>query len=273
MKNHRLFLLIWLALAAPIMAQQEDVSAVIMSATASYPEKMAAISLVGRHDIPAMMNALQDRKSCARLSPVQERACLNEVMNRLRELSDPEDKLEEALIRLAGDEGRDPGVREYALQHLALSYKQSVQKDAIVQALLGFADGSEISSTALLQLNGLMNQGCKIDQVQFQQALINSCRRDNLRIADKVTLLAVINSSRTVDALPSVREWAATAAEPIVVMGSIDVMRKLGGSEDLRFLNEKVATRNLEFAQKKLEQAREELTRRIGSAMEKADEE
>lgn len=221
-----------------------------MSHTESvYVQNMAALKNAGRHDIPVLLATLTDPSACQGMNPMQEQTYLNEVMNTLGRMDDPEMELESALVQLVGDTTRNPGVREYALQHLGLRYKNSRNKETILSTLYQYASSDDVFATALLQLHRLDRKGLASIDNSYSELLVRAATKENLRISDQVTLLSLINAYKVVEALPTVRMWLSESKAPIVVHGAAEVLKRYGDQNDLEFVQAHVMNRKADDVQ------------------------
>lgn len=243
-------------------AGEESRMAILGAPDASYGERASLLKEASRHDVPLLLEVLSNKVAVAGMSAPQERAFLNEVMNALRRLGDSEDGLEDAFIGLANDESRDPGVREYALQHLAPLYRESLRKTEILQTLKAFASTPPLDTAALLQLQSLKETGLPVSDDEFARLVIQSAMREERRDADRITLLALIQENRITAALPFVRQWAVQSEKRMVVLNSIKTLGALGGEDDKLLLEQVVAGRNLNYATLPVQKAVDELSRR-----------
>lgn len=228
----------------------------------SYGERISLLEKASRHDIPLLIGILSNKSAVAGMSAPQERAFLNEIMNTLRRLGDPEEGLESAFFGLASDATRDLGVREYALQHLTPLYRESLYKKEILQTLRAFASTPPLDTAALLQLQGLKEVGLPMDDEEFAQLVFQAASRKERRDADRITLLALIQEGRVTAALPFVRQWVAQSDKRMVVLGSIKTLGLLGEEGDRVLLEQIIAGRNLIYASDTIRKAVEELSRR-----------
>lgn len=200
-----------------------------------YAGSMAALKS-GNYGVEDLKRMLLDSANSASLDAVQERAYLNEVMNALRRTADPDDGVEEALVAVASDSGRDPGVREYALQHLGLWGKAGAQFAEATDALWDFTEDPTLSSAAILQLHHLGGARLR-GREAWGEVLAWAMNRENLRDADKVTLLLVSAESGAAEALPKAKAWALAAKDTVLLKCAIHAVGTLGTQEDLKFLD------------------------------------
>lgn len=208
-----------------------------------YAGNVAALKS-GNYGVEDLKRMLLDPANSASLDTVQERAYLNEVMNALRRTAGPDDGVEEILVAVASDSGRDPGVREYALQHLGLWGKASAQPAEAVDALWDFTEDPTVSSAAILQLHHLGGARLR-GQEAWASVLVEAINRDKLRDADRVTLLLVAAESRIAETLPKAREWALAAKDTVLLKCAIHAVGTLGTQEDLEFLDDLRTSKDL----------------------------
>lgn len=251
-----------LGICLPILAEEDVIFAALKSPAASYKDKMSALKQAGHYEAALLMDVLLDRSACSGLTEAQERSYLNEVMNHLREFDDPERDLAKTLVLLARDHERDPAVREYAIQHLGLVYNKSGSRHFILESLMELATDERLATASLLQLHHLRRSGVAVDDGTYSALVITASGRESMRMADQLTLLSIIGDEKNGDSLPAVKKWAATASYPLVVLGAIDVIRRLGAPGDAHFLDQEVATRNLSYANQSIERAKREIISR-----------
>lgn len=209
----------------------------------TYEARMAALR-AGGQGVEDLKGLLLDSGHSAGMDAVQERAYLNEVMNALRRSAGAGDGIEGTLITLASDSGRDPGVREYALQHLGLWRRNSAAPTLIEDALWRFASDPMLSASAILQLHHLGGARLK-GRETWATAVMQAISRENMRDADKTTLLLVAAESALVEALPKARDWALAAEDTALLKCAIHAVGTLGTPADLRFLDDLRSRKNL----------------------------
>ena len=224
----------------------------------SYAKQMAAVN-EGRYDIPALLSLLQDPKATSGLRPNEERAVLNEVMNSLVRMEDASSPLEDVLMALAFDVNRDPGVREYAVQHLLSWHAKTSHKAKVEEYLWRCTEDSVLSSGAILQLHHLAMNNNGVLAQPLAPVVLKALAHPELRDSDRITLLLVAAESGVSDAMPYARDWAETATDRLVLQAAVTAIGKLGGPEDLAFLDALESRRNLDEVRKTVESARNRL--------------
>jgi hypothetical protein len=247
-----------LACSAPWV--QASVLDALRSPHAGYTEKIQALAQAGRYDYAGMVRLLNEGACCTALTVVQERSFLNQVMNHLRREYDPVLGLENALIALAHDKSRDLKVREYALQHMALGLNRFTYKAPIIEFLHQVADTRELGVSALVQLHYLTRRDVPINRDRFVRQIIDRASEDRIPDGQKAVLLAIVGNLPAPEALPVVRWWAVESDTPMIVNGTIDVIRVLGNVDDLAFLEVHVVSRQLSYTREKIESAKRALS-------------
>ncbi len=231
----------------------------LLPATASYSEQMSAVS-GGRYSSQELFALLENPEAVSGLSPNQERAVLNEVMNKLRKIAAPDSVLEEAFMRIASDSSRDPGVREYAVQHLYLCHSTSENRDVVQEYLWKFAKDPILSTCAILQLHHLgLKKGITLSR-PLAPVVFEAMQRGNLRNADRATLLVVAAERGWTEALPFAREWGINTGDQVVLRAVLTAIGKLGDVRDLEYLKELESRQNMQNMQKSIEFTRTSLT-------------
>lgn len=225
---------------------------------ATYAEQMAAVN-EGRYDIPVLLALLQDPEATSGLRPNEERAVVNEVMNSLVRMEDAAAPLEDVLMALASDVNRDPGVREYAVQHLLSWHAKTERKAKVEECLWKCTEDSVLSSGAILQLHHLARNKKSVLARPLAPVVLKALDRADLRNSDRITLLLVAAESGISDALPFARGWAESTSDQLVLQAALTAIGKLGHREDLTFLEELESRRNLDDVRKTLESARSRL--------------
>lgn len=200
-----------------------------------YADSMCALKS-GGYDVDDLKRVLLDSRLSEKMDAVQERAYLNEVMNKLRQTAGAGDGVKETLVALARDSSRDTGVREYALQHLGLWVKTSIEPAEAIGALWGFTGDPTVSSAAILQLHHLGGE-CLLGREAWCDVLVQTMNRGHLRDADKVTLLLVAAESRVAEVLPRAKEWTLAAKDTVLLKCAIHAVGVLGTQEDMEFLD------------------------------------
>lgn len=222
-----------------------------------YADSMRALKS-GVYDVDDLKRVLLDSRLSGKMDAVQARAYLNEVMNKLRQSAGAGDGVEETLVALARDSSRDPGVREYALQHLGLWGKTSGMPAEIVDTLWEFTEDPTVSSAAILQLHHLGGERFQ-GREAWREVLSRAMNRGDLRDADKVTLLLVAAESQVAEALPRAKEWTLTAKDTVLLKCAIHAVGVLGTQEDLEFLDVVRAQKDLKDVEVVWAKARERL--------------
>lgn len=203
---------------------------------ANYKTKMRELSDATPYDSSYFIKELTDNKSTSGMSLAQKRHYLNEVMTWLRKVNDVELFVEKSLIELVQGDQYDPGVREYALQHLAVCYTQSQYKKLIIDSLLRAVEDSTIGVTALLQLHHLLSRSHCMNSSEYCELVLKACQREDMRIADQITLLGITRERGIDQALPYIRKWLRSSDNRMVLSGSIQALGVMGDQEDIQFL-------------------------------------
>ena len=225
---------------------------------ASYSELKASVK-DGRYDVAALKEILRNPEVTRGLRPNEERAVLNEVMDSLRRSEDAGSPLEDLLMAVALGPDRDPGVREYAVQHLLLWHAKTERKAKVEDCLWKCTEDSALSAGAILQLHHLATRTKGGLSRPLAPALLASLARPKLRNSERITLLLVAAESGVPDALPYARNWADEATDRVLLSTSLTAIGKLGGPEDLAFLTGLENRRNMDDVRKTLESARARL--------------
>lgn len=233
----------------------------------SYTELRAAVK-EGRYDVEGLRRLLRDPEATTGLMPNQERAALNDVMAALLRVESPESPVEDLLMEVAMDSSRDPGVREYAVQHLLLWHPKTPRKAKVEEMLWTCTEDPVLSSCAILQLHHLGMRTEKGLSRPLAPAVFGAMARQDLRNADKITLLLVAAESGMTAALPIAKTWAEATSEKLVLQAALTAIGKLGGPGDLAFLDALETRRNLDDVRKTVEFARG----RLGAEMIKGEQ-
>lgn len=233
----------------------------MLSSSATYPEQLAAVN-GGRYGVSELMALLQNEELVSGLFPNQERSVLNEVMNRLRQMEPPDSGLEDALMRVASDSTRDPGVREYAVQHLFLWYANASRKSKVEDYLWRCTEDPVVSSTAILQLHHFGTKSGATLSKPLAPVVLKAMARSDLRNADRSTLLLVAAERGITNALPFAREWAVGVTDRVVLQAALTAIGKLGSVQDLGFLDQLGKQHNLDEVRKTLEYTQSQLSRK-----------
>ena len=239
-------------MAGLAMAKEERPLPAVPSGALSYTELRAAVK-EGRYDVEGLRHLLQDPEATTGLMPNQERAALNDVMVALLRMEDPESPLEDLLMEVASDPSRDPGVREYAVQYLLLWHPKTPRKAKVEEMLWTCTEDSVLSSCAILQLHHLGMRTEKGLSRPLAPVVLGAMARQDLRNADKITLLLVAAENSMAEALPTAKAWAEANSDKLVLQAALTAIGKLGGPGDLAFLDALETRRNLDDVRKTVE--------------------
>jgi len=188
-----------------------------------------------------------------------ERVAANEAMNELRRVAAEGDGVPETFRAVALDEGRDGGVREYAVQHLG-AWGRSGRERAKAEAMLWeLAEDPVAGTAAVLQLHHAGGPSLK-GRPAWTELLERRMARPDLRDAEKATLLAVAAESGVREALPRAKEWAADAESVVLLRCALQAVGQLGGLGDVAFLDALAEEKELGGARGTWENARRRLT-------------
>lgn len=242
-------------LAGLAMAGEDRSRPTVPSGALSYAELRAAVK-EGRYDAEGLRRLLRDPESTTGLLPNQERAAMNDVMAALLRVESPETPVEDFLMEVAMDSSRDPGVREYAMQHLLLWHPKTPRKAKVEALLWTCTEDPVLSSCAILQLHHLGRRSETGLSRPLASAVLEAMARQNLRNADKITLLLVAAENGMVEALPTAKVWAESASDKLVLQAALTAIGKLGTAGDLAFLDALETRRNLDDVRKTVEFAR-----------------
>lgn len=233
-------------------------SQAILPPSSSYAQQMAAVKS-GRYGSEELLMLLRESGATAGMVPNHERALLNEVMNRLRHLEESDSAFADILMEVASDTNRDPGVREYAVQQLLPWHAKTDQKAKVEDYLWKCAGDPAVSSTAILQLHHLNAASSTTLAHPLAPVVIRAMARPDLRDSDRVTLLLVAAESGMAEALPFARDWAGDTADQVVLRAALTAIGKLGGQQELLFLDQLKTSRNLDEVQETVEYTRNQL--------------
>lgn len=235
----------------------------ILDPQISYADRKELVESSGYKEVPTLLEALSSSDAAKGMTLPQRRAFLNEIMNKLRRMNHPEMNLEKRLVTVAQDEQRDPAVRQYAQQHLGRLFARSDQQSYILDALTALSSNQETGVSALYQLHLLKKEGAAISSESIASLVRLHLAKTNLRNAEKLTLLKVVGQQKLAMGLPQVRDWAEESDHPVVVLGSIEVLGKLGSADEAMFLKNTVASRDMRFVKEKIEKALRDITQRL----------
>lgn len=255
MKARCLLLGLLCGTAGLAMAGEDRPRPSVPAGVLSYSELKEAVK-EGRYDAEGLRRLLRDPEATTGLRPNEERAALNDVMVALIRMEPPESPVEDLLMGVASDPARDPGVREYAVQHLLIWYPKTPRKAKVEEMLWKCAEDPVLSSCAILQLHHLGNRAEKGLSRPLTPAVLGAMARQNLRNADKITLLLVAAENGMDDALPTAKAWAEATSDKLVLQAALTAIGKLGGPGDLAFLDALETRRNLDDVRKTVEFAR-----------------
>lgn len=178
-------------------------------------------------------------------------ALVNEAINMLQRQVEFPGRLSETLCEMSANEAIDPLLRDYAIQHLSVSYVREVrekQKNAMVDALWSAAKRSrdESSGTALLALNHIakrdkINPSARsiIDSEAFaiflRQEAVNGAAHPGLRLACVHSLIEMQDSQ----SLALARSLSGDGTQRLMLRkAAIRLLGILGTAEDEKLLNE-----------------------------------
>lgn len=243
------------SLAGLSMAGEDRVLPPAPAGVLSYTDLRTAVK-EGRYDAEELRRLLQDPEATTGLLPNQERAALNEVMAALLRVEPPESPVEDLLMEVAMDSSRDPGVREYAVQHLLLWHPKTLRKAKVEEMLWKCTEDPVLSSAAILQLHHLGNRNGTGLSRPLGPAVLEAMARRDLRNADKITLLLVAAENGMAEALPTAKAWVESASDKLVLQAALTAIGKLGAAGDLAFLDALETHRNLDDVRKTVEFAR-----------------
>lgn len=236
--------------------------------SASLQERMLALSMTDRAYIQDIFDVLDSREYSSNLTAIQEKQLLNEVMNVLRRLSSPSEPLEWGFALLAMDEERSPGLREYAIQHLGAWAKRGEKSDWAVSILLELTHDPVVSTSAVLQLHHLRKQPMAIPTEFWPEILERSTSRQNLRDADKLTLLLVAKDQQWAPALSLARQWGKATADSQLFAVAVGTMAELGTEQDISILESWKGRPQAQYNEKVLAYAEQQLQKRKSASGE-----
>jgi hypothetical protein len=263
MKMLRVLLPAWLVASGalsqeshPIGDSQEDVG---------LAAKVEIVRQAGMEDLPVLYDMVRTASAAYGLNTAQERSLVNEALNRIRQLGGGDLGLESMLERVANDPARDPGVREYALQHLYLWHSSSDKKSEVERVFWEMSDSSMYASISLLYLHRLESKGAFEKGDKLDASVLKAMGMPGLRDADKITLMAVASERGLKQGLPTMREWAGGTSW-LVKVAATDSIGWLGDESDLQYLNEVVEIQNVREGKAALARAEKRMAmRREGS--------
>lgn len=213
----------------------------------------------GKYGVETLRDILRTPDMTQGLRPNEERAVLNEVMDGLCRSENADSPLEDLLMEVALNPDRDPGVREYAVQHLLLWHAKTERKAKVKDCLWKCAEVPVLSAGAILQLHHLAMRTKGGLSRPLAPVLMASLARPRLRVSDRITLILVAAERGVREALPYARNWAEEAPDRVLLSASLTAIGKLGGPDDLAFLTSLEDRRNLHDVRKTLESARARL--------------
>lgn len=260
MKILRVLLSAWLVASGafsqethPVGDSREDVG---------YAAKIEMVRQAGGDDLPALYDMVRTAGAAYGLNTAQERSLVNEALNRIRQLGGGDLGLEAMLERVAKDPSRDPGVREYALQHLYLWYPDSNKKDEIERVFWEMSDGSILASVSLLYLHRLDAKGEIKGGDKLDAAVLKAMGLPGLRDADKITLMAVTSERGLKQGLPTIRDWARGPSW-LVTVAATDAIGWLGDESDLEYLKDDVAVQDIREGKAAMARAEKRMAMRM----------
>lgn len=227
-----------------------------------YAAKIETVRRAGEGDLPALYDMVRTAGAAYGLNTAQERSLVNEALNRIRQLGGGGLGLEDMLEGVAKDPSRDPGVREYALQHLYLWYPDSGKKGDIERVFWEMADGSILASVSLLYLHRLDSKGNIKGGNKLDAAILKVMGMTGLRDADKITLMAVASERNLKKALPTILEWARGPGW-LVTVAATDAIGWLGDEDDLAYLKEDVAIQDIREGKAAMARAEKRMAMRM----------
>ena len=210
-----------------------------MAEGVSYAERVQMVQNADKSRIGELFEVVANASYAKDLSTAQERSLINETLNRIQQIGDVDSGVEALLEDVSKDPTRDPGVREYALQHLFLWHPKSAYQDDIKRVFWEMTDGSILSSVSLLYLHRLESTGDVRDNQQLDAAILKAMRSYAPRDADKITLMSVASERGLTAGLPIIREWAHGPSW-LVSVSAADSIGWLGDANDLRYLKDDI---------------------------------
>lgn len=215
-----------------------------MAVGSSYAERIEAVQNADKDDISDLLEVVRNTDMTRGLNTAQERSLINETLNQIQHLGDGGLGLEALLEGVAKDSSRDPGVSEYALQHLYEWYPASNHKEEIERIFWEMSDGSIHAAVSVLYLHRLNPKRAVGEDKRLNNAILKAMRLYAPRDADKITLMAVASERGLAEGLPMIREWAQGPSW-LVSVSAADSIGWLGDEDDIRYLKENIAIENI----------------------------
>jgi hypothetical protein len=191
-------------------------------------------------EVQALLAWLRNRERGTDLSRGADRVLVSEALKRLRLQQPPAANLTETALALYRNRNDDAVVRDYAIQHLVLSYEQAADKAQIQQVLWQAAQETDntIAGTALLALHRLSEQFPEFDPARVDEAARNLATSNDASEAARITALQVCAKRGVVEVIPTALTLARSAPSIPMRTSAIAALGVLGGSELLPWLEQ-----------------------------------
>jgi hypothetical protein len=157
----------------------------------------------------------------------------NDILNVLRSQQTPPPRLIELLTAIYNDTQQDPPLRDYALQHAALSYHGSALDDRrrIIQLLwLGVKEAhSSSAGTAIMGLQRLAREDALVDARQVAEAALTMAANPSANELARITATQVCGRLGVQAAVPTAETLSQSGASVPLRMAAIATLGDLGG--------------------------------------------
>jgi len=174
----------------------------------------------------------------------------NELLDALCALNPPPAGLGEVLTRMYHDQQQNEVIRDYAVQHLGACYEQVALQPDSTQALKVIQDtlweavnetSDSIGGTALLALKRLSQEYPGFDQNKIAATALQMAGDNQAGELTQITAYQVCAQLAVTNALPLLLAAAQNGPTIPVKMSAIGALGRLGGAEQILFLNRVLA--------------------------------
>jgi hypothetical protein len=166
-----------------------------------------------------------------------EQTIRNNVANALLNQPKPDPCLYQTLATMIDDPSESYQWREFAVEHLAISYRTSARPDLIIEKLKLLARTGEkgIPGTALLQLHRLADDGFNTWDEDCTHTVLAAIGDPAADVMTRMTAIGLAGERREVAALSLIRSIAADGATPLkrVALATLGI---IGDASDLDLL-------------------------------------
>ena len=184
----------------------------------------------------ALYDYLRDSTEEKSLRPGQSHALKNDILNVLREQSDPPQELTQVLAALWRDSSQPLVIRDYALQHLAPWYAraESGQRDQIIQELREASAQTEQSfaGTALIGLHRIQRENPGVVMPSLSDQIARLVQDDTANLLARITAVQLGGGEDAIAMRDSLKRIAVDEAQPPTLrLAALGSLGRLGGDE------------------------------------------